>query len=329
MLFEELVEQHRVHCFVAHRERLALVVRDHKIRIHLCDFLRHQPELRRCFRVKLFLVAESDRFQRKDGFARLVHRLDCLFVANRRGLDTKLTTGVYPNRRSSGDRHSTNTGHEGRGLGSDRADADGVGLAANAFIADVDIVIAGAEIDAGVSAQCDVVAAGGVVKERFQTGGGIVIAGCVLNERANTGGRVAAASCVQQESSKTGGRVVGAGVVKKRISTGGRVEISIVIAAKERLLTGGRVESPVVLLRSACKPVAVLLEPVVFSPSASTPVAVLLLPVVLFTSAPSPKNVLALLGSQPRWQTARAVGEAAAKRNVRTMENNWIVVFMA
>ena len=47
-----------------------------------------------------------------------------------------------------------------------RADANGVGLASNTTIADVDIVIARGEIVAGCNAQCDVVAAGGVVQER-------------------------------------------------------------------------------------------------------------------------------------------------------------------
>ena len=46
VLFEELVEQHRVHFFVAHRERLALVVRDHKIGIHLFHFFGDEPKLR-------------------------------------------------------------------------------------------------------------------------------------------------------------------------------------------------------------------------------------------------------------------------------------------
>ena len=152
MFLEELIEQHRVHFLVAHGERLTLVVGHHEIGIYLRYFLCYQPELRRSFRVKLFLVAESHRFQRKDGFARLVHRLDCLFVANRRGPDTKLTIGVYPNRRPPGDRHPSNTGHEGRGLGSARADADGIRLGTSTLVSNLDIIVACSEILPGTTA---------------------------------------------------------------------------------------------------------------------------------------------------------------------------------
>ena len=66
-------------------------------------------------------------------------------------------------------------------------------------------------------------------------------------ERMSTVGRVAAAGRVAQERMKTGGRVVVAGcVVEERNSTGGRVAAA-----------GG------VDVKSALRPVAVLLLPVV------------------------------------------------------------------
>jgi len=41
VLFEELVEQHRVHRLVAHTVRLAFVIASNQIGIHLFDFLGH------------------------------------------------------------------------------------------------------------------------------------------------------------------------------------------------------------------------------------------------------------------------------------------------
>ena len=46
MLFEELVEHHRVYRFVAHCVWLAIAIGDHQIRIHFRDLLGHQSELR-------------------------------------------------------------------------------------------------------------------------------------------------------------------------------------------------------------------------------------------------------------------------------------------
>ena len=57
------------------------------------------------------------------------------------------------------------------------ADADGVGLARNTMVADVDIVTACGEIYTGLKAQGDVAAAGCVVKERLNTSGRVGAAG--------------------------------------------------------------------------------------------------------------------------------------------------------
>ena len=107
------------------------------------------------FRVKLLLIAESDRFQRKDGFARFVHRLDCLLKPHRGGLYAKLTADIDPDRHAGpGDRHSVNTGDKGVGLRSLRADPDRLGLARNTTVADIDIVVT-CEIQPA-SSQCDI-----------------------------------------------------------------------------------------------------------------------------------------------------------------------------
>lgn len=46
MLFEELVEQHRVYCFITHRVNLAALVPRHQIRVYLLYLLRDQAKLR-------------------------------------------------------------------------------------------------------------------------------------------------------------------------------------------------------------------------------------------------------------------------------------------
>jgi hypothetical protein len=76
MLLEKLIEQHRVHRFIAHTLRLALIVASHQSGVYLFHFLSHETELRDALGVKLMLVAKGHRFQRKNRFARLVHRFD-------------------------------------------------------------------------------------------------------------------------------------------------------------------------------------------------------------------------------------------------------------
>jgi hypothetical protein len=70
-----------------------------------------------------------------------------------------------------------------------RTDADGSGLTRNSSVADIDVVIARGEINAGLRAHSDVVAAG-IVLERISTIGRVIAAGCVAIERIKTVGRV-------------------------------------------------------------------------------------------------------------------------------------------
>src|SRR4029453_11440606 len=51
---------------------------------HLLDLFSNKAELRDAIGVEIWLVAEGNRLQRKDRFARLVHRFDC-FLESRRG----------------------------------------------------------------------------------------------------------------------------------------------------------------------------------------------------------------------------------------------------
>ena len=54
MLFEELIEQHRVHHFVPHALYLAVVIAVHKVGIHLFDLLGDQTKAERLGVVILF-----------------------------------------------------------------------------------------------------------------------------------------------------------------------------------------------------------------------------------------------------------------------------------
>jgi hypothetical protein len=66
-----------------------------RVRIHFFDFLSHKSTLWDAIWVKLMLVTESYRFERKDRFARLVHRFDG-FLKTRRGCGRAELT-VAPN----------------------------------------------------------------------------------------------------------------------------------------------------------------------------------------------------------------------------------------
>jgi hypothetical protein len=59
MLFEELVEQHRVHRFITHTVRLSLLVADHQIGVHLFDLLAYEAELQYSIGIKFVFVVEG------------------------------------------------------------------------------------------------------------------------------------------------------------------------------------------------------------------------------------------------------------------------------
>ena len=62
MLFEKLVEQHRVHRFVANGVRLALFVASHQIGIYFFHLLGHQAELRDAVGIKSCLYRNVTGF---------------------------------------------------------------------------------------------------------------------------------------------------------------------------------------------------------------------------------------------------------------------------
>src|SRR5947207_10399362 len=105
MLFEELVQQHCVHRFVANRVSLALIVASYEVRIYLFHFLGYEAELRDARRIKLVLVTKSHWFKRENRFARLVHRLDRVLETLRGDDGAEVTVSIdnYPD--TSSHRH--------------------------------------------------------------------------------------------------------------------------------------------------------------------------------------------------------------------------------
>src|SRR6478672_7611355 len=102
--------------------------------------------------------------------------------------------------RIAGNGDTTNARDERICLRAARADADGVRLASDAGVADIDIIIARGQIYTGLIPQSDVVAAGGIGIERGVTAGRVVAAGGVGMERIITDGRVVAALTSAREA---------------------------------------------------------------------------------------------------------------------------------
>ncbi len=95
------------------------------------------------------------------------------------------------------------------------AQANSVRLASHAVIADIDVVIACGQIDAGARAQSDVEAAGSVPKKGERTVGTVFCAGRVDQQRRSTGGRILVCR-----------------VEKERPSSSGRVKLAFCVAAE-------------------------------------------------------------------------------------------------
>ncbi len=241
MFLKEFIEQHRVDRFVTHRVRFSLGIASNQSGVDLFHFLGHEAKLRDALRIKLFLVMECDRLEREDRFARLIHPSDLILEACRRGCPPELTIGVYENRRTHRSSLSHNASHVGGRLSSYRADTDGVGLASNTNVPDIDVVVARREIATGEIAQGDVADTSCVIQERIVAAGRVAVAGCVGEERKITECRVVRSGCVGEERKTTGSRVPdGSGVGKERVMTIGRVVVPSCVES-ERSTTRSRV----------------------------------------------------------------------------------------
>src|SRR6266576_833934 len=121
MLFEKLVEQHRVHLVVAHAVGFSLFVPHDQVWIHFFYLLGHQSELRCARCVNFLLVTEGNRLKGQERFAGFLHWFDLLLKPRRGGKSAELTGIVDKDR-----------GASSRGRVKDAPDVTGVALANNA-----------------------------------------------------------------------------------------------------------------------------------------------------------------------------------------------------
>ncbi len=151
MLFQELVEQHRVHRFVADGVGFSLLVTSHKIGIHLFHLLSHKAELRDAFRIHVRFVLEGHRAECQQYVACVAHRLNVLLETLRGRCHAKLTAAIYNNGRARNG-CPTDAGDQCGRLRSLLADANCIGLSRNTFVANIDIVTACGEAEVRVIA---------------------------------------------------------------------------------------------------------------------------------------------------------------------------------
>src|SRR4030095_9910589 len=104
-----------------------------------------EAKLRGALRINFLLIAEGDRLQREDRFARFVHRLNVLLVVRRGCYRAKMTAAIYDNCYAGWNGCPADPGDKCFCLYSCRADADGPGLL-ETLIAHIDIVTAPKEI---------------------------------------------------------------------------------------------------------------------------------------------------------------------------------------
>src|SRR5262249_3956017 len=148
MFFQELIEQHRVYCFITNRVGFAVFISSYQSRINLFHFLSHKAELRDAFGIKFLFVAEGHRFQCEDSFACLVHRLDGVLETLRRN-DRSEVPGEIRDYADAARHHYAVDSRDVRiGLRSNLAYANGFGLGGHTSISDVNIVDTGCEIAA-------------------------------------------------------------------------------------------------------------------------------------------------------------------------------------
>src|SRR6266542_4228187 len=180
MFFEELIEQHRVHCVVAHGVDLAVLFAHHQVGVHRSHFLSDQTKLRRVFGVAL--VVEHHWLERQDRFASFVHWLDLLLEPARGADRAKLAGGV--------DQHWYGVGIL-RLYFANVADKAGVTHVRTCHSeANTDNVTGVSYSAASCNAQGRVLDAHGVANERTRTDGRVASALGVGSERTNTVGGV-------------------------------------------------------------------------------------------------------------------------------------------
>jgi len=280
MLFEKLVQQHRVHGIVANSLEFAVAVAFDQIRAYLFDFLCNESKAKRTRAFNLRLVAKAHWPETVNGFAGLFHGSDFILETARRYLGTEFTVGINVNRLGPAR------------LIPDIPDVTAVArvLTADA-VADTDNVIGRGDTVASFIAQGRVMVAAGVVGQRGTTTGRVVTPGGVTEKGQTTRSRIAASGGVRTQCFKTVGRVVASfGVAKKRIKTDGRVAVAGRIAKECERSIGGVADANSVA-ESAPAPVAVFSFAVLLK-SVPAPTPVQKLPSVILKSEYIPTAVL-------------------------------------
>src|SRR4029077_13658695 len=207
MLLQKLVQQHRVHRFVANGVRLSIAITSHQIRIHSCHLLSHQSKLQHTFWINLPFVTKSHRLEAENCLACIVHWFNFVLETCGGGQRAELARRIYKYRHSACRSCTSNAGDKSFSMGGVHyavqvrerdfvADANDIRLASNTAIADIDIVTAGGETLTGSKAQRDVKAAGCIANECMGTVDSIKVASCVRNKREIAVGSVMVARCV-------------------------------------------------------------------------------------------------------------------------------------
>src|SRR5438477_12899749 len=156
MFFEKPVKEHSVHRVVADRVWLALLITLDQVRDHLLHLFGYETELRDASRVKLVLIAEDHQLECKDRFARVVHGLDFLLKASRRGDRPEMTSGIDPHRVTRSERRPKNPSNISVRLRATHAESDCVCLTCDTPVADLDIIAARRKVEARIVAQCHI-----------------------------------------------------------------------------------------------------------------------------------------------------------------------------
>src|ERR1044072_4081745 len=154
VLFEELIEQHRVHRVVANAVGLSEFIADDQVWINFRYFFGNQSELWSA--IVVALVVERHRFERKDGIAVFRHRVNVLFESLRRANRSELAVGVDHdrNRRSAGARPEDAIDKSAQLTR--KSDANSVRFAGISIARDVDVVVSGRKTEAGLEADGDI-----------------------------------------------------------------------------------------------------------------------------------------------------------------------------
>src|SRR6184192_383734 len=168
-----------------------------------------------------------------------------------------MTTGIYDNCYSCWNSCPADAGNKGVCLFSALADADGLRLARNTVITNIDVVNTCREISTGSIAHCNVIAAGCVAQERIRAVSRIIAAIGKLIRRSKQGliaGRsVIAAALIADQGpvSNSGVVTTGAGTViatKERLVTESGIKTTRRVVTK-RIVTGRRIANPLRVLK--------------------------------------------------------------------------------